>query len=144
MDVCCLCRPFDDLLQDRIYLEAEAVLSIASHCERGEWTLISSGAIDFELSKILDMDRLEQVQTIYNAAKERIVINSKAEQRAVVLQKYGFKPFDSLHLALAEEGSADVFLTTDKRLLKIANRIEINVKVENPIYWLMEMTAYEW
>jgi len=28
MDICCFNRPFDDLSQDRIYLEAEAVLSI--------------------------------------------------------------------------------------------------------------------
>ena len=29
MDVCCLGRPFDDLTQGRVYLEAEAVLSNA-------------------------------------------------------------------------------------------------------------------
>jgi len=48
MDVCCLGRPFDDLTQGRVYLEAEAVLSILSRCESGEWILLSSGAIDLK------------------------------------------------------------------------------------------------
>ena len=72
MDACCLNRPFDDLSQDRVYLEAEAVLSIISHCEEGKWALIASGAIDFELLKLSDMDRQEQVQMLYAAANERI------------------------------------------------------------------------
>jgi len=83
MDVCCLNRPFDDLSQDRVYLEAEAILSIASRCDKGSWSLMASGAIDFELSRITDMDRLWQVQTIYNLAKERVNITRQIEQRSV-------------------------------------------------------------
>ena len=143
MDACCLNRPFDDLSQDRVYLEAEAVLAIVSHCEKGDWILISSGAIDFELSRLSDMDRFEQVQVIYAAAKERINISPEAEQRAAILQQQGLKPFDSLHVALAEMCCADVFLTTDDRLIKIANRVKFNVKVSNPIIWIMEATEYE-
>ena len=143
MDVCCLNRPFDDISQDRVYLEAEAVLAIVSRCEKGDWVLISSGAIDFELSRLSDMDRLEQAQAIYAVAKERINISTEAEQRAAILQQYGLKPLDSLHVALAEMCCADVFLTTDDRLIKTANRVKFNIKVSNPIIWIMEVTAYE-
>ena len=141
MDCCCLGRPFDDLSQDRIYLEAEAVLSIISRCEKGEWTLIASGALDFELSRITDDDLLEQIHTIYSVARERVKISPDAEQRAAILQSQGLRPFDSLHVALAEKCNADIFLTTDARLLKVAIRENFHVRVENPTIWLMEVTA---
>ena len=100
MDCCCLSRPYDDLTQDRIYLEAEAVLSVVSRCEKSEWTLIASGALDFELSRITDKILFEQILSIYSVAKERVKISPTAEQRAAILQNYGLKPFDSLHVAL--------------------------------------------
>ena len=52
MDVCCLCRPFDDRTQDRIRIESEAVLTILSRCSE-DWILVGSEAIDFEVSSIL-------------------------------------------------------------------------------------------
>jgi hypothetical protein len=86
MDLCCLNRPFDDLSQDRVYLEAEAVLSIISRCEEGKWVLVSSGAIDFELLKLPDIDRLEQIQTLYSVASERIKLTEQTEKRAAFFQ----------------------------------------------------------
>ena len=71
MDVCCLNRPFDDLSQDKVYFEAEAVLSILFRCEKGEWKLISSGIIDYELAKLTDINRLERIQSLYNVATVR-------------------------------------------------------------------------
>ncbi|MCL1852591.1 MAG: PIN domain-containing protein [Peptococcaceae bacterium] len=143
MDVCCLNRPFDDLSQDRIYLEAEAILSIISHCEKGEWTLISSGIIEFELSKLSNSERLEQVQTLYAAASERIKLTEPAEKRAAFFQQNGLKPFDSLHLAVAEAAGVDALLTTDDRFLRMANRIDVKTKITNPVTWLMEVMKNE-
>jgi predicted nucleic acid-binding protein len=143
MDVCCLNRPFDDLTQDRVYLEAEAVLSIVSHCEKGEWTLLASGILDSEMSRHPNADRLAQVRTLYSAAREWVCLSEAAESRAAFFQKNGVKPFDSLHLALAETTEADVFLTTDDRLLKSANRIGAKVKTANPVSWLMEVMNNE-
>jgi predicted nucleic acid-binding protein len=139
MDVCCLNRPFDNLSQDRIYLEAEAILSIIHHCDRGEWTLVASGVIDHELSRLPDMDRLEQVHTLYAAASERVYLTEQAEKRAAFLSQNGIKQFDSLHLALAETSAVDVFLTTDDRLLRAAKRTAAKIKVANPVSWLMEV-----
>ena len=140
MDVCCLNRPFDDLSQDRVYLEAEAVLSIISHCEKGRWNLLASGIIEYELSKISDAARLEQVEALYAAAHERIALTTPMEALAVSFQASGLKPIDSLHLALAETINADVFLTTDDRLLRVANKLGLKIKVTNPVSWLMEVT----
>ena len=143
MDVCCLNRPFDDLSQDRIYLEAEAILSIIARCERGEWILMASGIIEYELSKMIDMDKSAQVQILYGAAHERIKLTEEAEQRAAFFQQNGLKPFDSLHLALAETNEADVFLTTDDRLLRSAAKLALRIKAANPVSWLMEVVKNE-
>ena len=70
MDICCFNRPFDDLSQDR-----------GHHCEKGKWVLVSSGAIDFELSKLPDIDRFEQIQTLYAVASNRIKLTEQAEVR---------------------------------------------------------------
>jgi predicted nucleic acid-binding protein len=143
LDNCCLNRPFDNLLQDRVYLEAEAILSIVSRCEEGEWELLGSGIIELELSKLTNTERLGQVQTLYSAARTRVIMTPWAESRAAFFQQKGVKPFDSLHLALAETGGADVFLTTDDRLLRSASKIELKTKVANPVSWLMEVTNNE-
>ena len=137
MDVCCLNRPFDDLSQDRIYLESEAVLAIISRCEKDSWVLVASGAIDFELSKMQDLDRLEQVRKLYSVAQIRIGLSADIEYRAAILQQHGVRPFDSLHVASAESCSADVLLTTDDRLIKVTNRIDLNVRVANPLHLLI-------
>ena len=57
LDVCCLNRPFDDQQQDRIRLEAEAVLLILSHIQAGDWQWISSEAMDFEIEQAPDSER---------------------------------------------------------------------------------------
>lgn len=140
LDNCCLNRPFDELSQDRVYLEAEAILSIISRCDQGEWELLGSGVIELELSKLVDEDRLERVRGLYSIAHTRITLTPEAESRAAFFQRNGIKPFDSLHLALAETGGADVFLTTDDRLLRAANKIELKIRAANPVSWLMEVT----
>lgn len=54
----------------------------------------------------------------------------------------GTTPFDSLHLAISEK-SAEVFLTTDIKLIKASKRIDLSVKVMNPIEFIVEVANYE-
>ena len=70
-----------------------------------------------------------------------MVPQSPAAERAAFLQKLGFDPFDALHLACAEEGGADVFLTTDDDLIRRARRRinEIRTRVMNPVSWYQEV-----
>jgi predicted nucleic acid-binding protein len=138
LDVCCLNRPFDDLSQDRICLEAEAVLTILSHCDRGDWHLAASHVIDVELSKLPDIDRFEKVKTLYAIAREFLSVTPQVEARAAFFRQNGIKVFDSLHLALADVHDVDVFLTTDDQLRRAAGKLSLNVIVQNPVSWLME------
>jgi predicted nucleic acid-binding protein len=57
--------------------------------------------------------------------------------RAEKLMELSFKFHDALHLAFAEARDADVFLTTDDRLLRKAKKYQsiLNLEVENPTIW---------
>lgn len=118
LDVCCLNRPFDDQTQDRIHLEAEAVLTILKYIEKKRWSMINSDAILYEVNKIPDPERKTKVQfTLFNA-KDYVQINEQILRRAKQIQQLGVKSFDALHIACAEASQADIFLTTDDKLLK--------------------------
>jgi predicted nucleic acid-binding protein len=143
LDNCCYNRPFDDLSQDRVYLEAETVMAIISYCERGEWTLVISGVVEYEAMQISDPVKLENVRELCTIAAERAVLTNEAVNRAAYFRQNGLHDFDSLHLAIAEASHADVFLTTDDKLLRAARRLDVNINVANPVIWLMEVLNNE-
>lgn len=140
LDVCCLNRPFDDRIQDRVRIESEAVLSILERCQGGSWILLGSEVTEIEISRIPDNDRRQRIKLLSSVTKSFIIVDNGIERRALELEKLGFKSFDALHIACAEKGKADVLLTTDDGLLHTAFKSKniINVKVENPVRWLME------
>jgi predicted nucleic acid-binding protein len=65
-------------------------------------------------------------------------------KRAEYFQLHGVKPLDSFHLAVAESAGVDVFLTTDRKFLNAAARLEPGVKIANPAEWIMEAINSEW
>ena len=143
LDNCCLNRPFDDLSQERVYFETEAILTIISRCINGEWELISSSVLDYEISKIPDLERLENVRKLCAVAKTNINLTEEMKSRAARFMEHGIKSFDSLHLAVSEIGGADIFLTTDDNLLRAAGKLELKIRIANPISWLMEVINNE-
>lgn len=142
LDVCCLSRPFDDHSQDRVCIEAEAILTILNRSRQGHWHLLNSEIIEFEISKIADDDKRQKVSILSSALQKFINVNDTVEKRAIELESVGIKPYDSLHIACAEYGKADVLLTTDDDLLRKASRGKrLNVRIENPVIWLMEVIS---
>jgi predicted nucleic acid-binding protein len=143
LDVCCLNRPFDNQAQNRVHLEAEAVISILERCQKSAWRLVSSEVIDLEVLKIPDPDRKNKVTLLTLSHRDYVIINKNIVQRASELESFGVFSYDALHIACAEHGKADVFLTTDDALLKKIKQIKIDIKlklkVENPLRWLMEV-----
>jgi predicted nucleic acid-binding protein len=138
LDACCLNRPFDDLTQTRIYLEAEAVILIIQQCQMGNWKLIKSEVLIAELSKTPDLEKLGAVQKLLDVATVKVKNSKETYQRAYAIKAMGFGTYDSFHIASAEKSKADVFLTTDDRLLNKAKQYSqaISVKVDNPVQWL--------
>lgn len=143
MDVCCLNRPFDDQTQDRIRIESDAVLAILSKCLSGQWHLMSSEVLDIEIENMQDKWKKIKVCELYKMAEEKIMLNDKIIKRAYEFREFGIKPFDSLHVASAEYSKADVFLTTDKNLLRAAGRLKLGIVTANPLNWFMEADENE-
>ena len=145
LDVCCLNRTLDNLEQFRIRMEAEAVTEIIQNCEDDKWILMNSDIIEFEVSQHSDSFKQQQVKSILNVANIYIQSTENIDLRAEQLMKLSFKFHDALHLAFAEMGNADIFLTTDDRLLKKAKQSQnlLSVEVENPTIWLMNILQTE-
>ncbi len=144
LDVCCLNRPFDNLEQERVQLESEAIMAILNRCESDRWQLINSDAIAQEVGQTPDIDKQRKLERILSIAKIYIGMNDQIETKAKNLIKKGFKIFDALHIASAESGNANIFLTTDDRLLRRARGdADITVEIKNPVQWLMNIIQRE-
>lgn len=141
LDTCSLNRPFDDQTQERIRLETESVMIILSRLQRKEWAWLGSQALEIEIDRAPDTDQRSRLKRIAGYVGQVVAIEQKELDRASELEKLGFGGFDAVHLACAESGKADIFLSTDDRLLKRAKRYakKIHVKVANPLDWLKEM-----
>jgi predicted nucleic acid-binding protein len=140
LDVCCLNRPFDDQSIDRIHLESEAIMLILKRFESVEWTWISSTVIDHEVDQTPDFERKRRVKTLLSLAHQVVLLTEEIIRRGDEIKQLGFGSYDALHIASAEAGEADVVLTTDDKLIRLAMRHlrEIKVLVSNPLQWLQE------
>jgi len=140
LDACCLSRLTDDQSQARIREEAEAVEVVLAGIRRGTVQLLSSEALDDEVSRNSSLERRMEAQTTLSLAVTNIEIDEAIALRAQSLFGLGYGPFDALHLAAAESAGADVLLTTDDRLLKRTTRKLGNplIPVRNPLSWIKE------
>ena len=140
MDVCCWNRPFDDQTQTRVHLEAEAVLAVVSEIERGHFQLLHSEVVDLEIANAPDLKRSKRLQALIPQHDRYVRCEPRIFARALALEQHGFAGVDALHLACAEAAGADMFLTTDDRLLRVAARQPdfLRVRVANPLAWMQD------
>ena len=141
LDVCCLCRPFDDQRIERNRLETEAISSIFERIGAGELHWISSEIVDEEIEKTPDIDHRKQLEKLTQWSREFVEIEFLDVSRIRTLMELGFKLYDSMHIVCAEKGNADILLTTDDRLLNRASQRsdDLDVQVANPVNWLREV-----
>ena len=85
-DVCCLNRPFDDQNQDRVHLEAEAVLSVLKQVDNGKWNLVSSDTVIYEIHKTTDEERRDRLLSINNRAQIHVTVDEKIFDRGFIIQ----------------------------------------------------------
>lgn len=102
---------------------------------------VSSAVLDVEISRNPDPERRYDAAALLAYANEVIVPVPADAARASALEDVGFGAFDALHLACAERGDVDVFLTTDDGLLRRARRHSplLRIRVENPVSWSQEV-----
>jgi hypothetical protein len=129
LDMCCLKRPFDDQSDARVQMETTAVVAILVLCLRGEQALFTSDALRFENSRNPNPERQEFAARALAQAGTNVPHTLALEQRAAVWQNAGIGLLDALHLASAEAGGADAFVTADDLLLKRAARVATALRV---------------
>ena len=138
LDVCCLCRPFDDQGQFIIRQEADSVQEILV-MSGNSIILIGSEMIDEEINRIGHIQKRELVMGTTQLMQEYIQIDESIKQRTMLLRSYGFHAADAIHIACAEKAQA-TFITTDKQILQTAekNKLLLQCSVFHPTIWLME------
>ncbi len=140
LDNCCYNRPFDDLRQEKNNLEAQAIKLIIDKYWKDEFEIYTSDALVIEMNNIKDQIKKAKVLEVYNKLNLiNIPFSNNIIKRASELRKYNIKNMDSLHIAYAESSNIDYFITTDKLLINASSRANLNVKVINPISFIMEV-----
>lgn len=122
-------------------MESEAILIIMNRMYAGEWEWIGSEVLVAELENTPDIERRIYLTELAAGVHTSILLTEIEINRANELERLGFKSFDAMHIACSETATADVFLTTDDKLLKKSEsgRDNINVKIANPLSWLTEV-----
>jgi len=133
-------RPFDDQGQARIRFEAEAFLSILEKTMAGEVSIISSSVLAYENSMSPFPDRKERVSGYVALASQTVKTSEAIRKRAIVFEQAGFDSLDAMHLACAEFGGAEYFITCDDSIIKKAkkDRKSVSLSVCSPLEFLIE------
>ena len=143
-DCCCYNRPFDDQSQQRIHDESEAILSLINRAVACGDTILDSSILRLEIDRIGDPVKKAKVQQLHRIASEVVAYAPEIRHRAEEIRQMSeIHEMDSLHLASAEFGSADVFLTTDMKLIKSCRRAGGHMRVMNPVSYLAEVIEHD-
>lgn len=141
LDCCCLQRPLDDQTQPRIKVEAEAVLVILAAVQAGDVVLLNSEALEYEIARIPNARRRNEVLAMLALAKERLKLTKESVTLAESLESVGIMAMDALHLSLASTAKADFFCTCDDSLLRKGQAIVgLNCKVVSTLDLILEIT----
>ena len=139
LDNCCFNRPFDDQTQERIHLESEAILMILKRGQIGEYRIVGSDILKLEIERMHDEVKKYRVRELYNVVGENVIYTEAIKKRAQeIMEQSNIRSFDSMHIASAETANADVMLTTDDKLEKMASKLQLKIRVMNPLKFAWE------
>ena len=138
LDVCTLCRPFDNQNLMRIRLETDAYFIILQSIQRKKYEMIVSPVQFNEIESIEDIKEKIQVLELLNVYGSQpgfdlVSIRNRAEH----LFTFNFGIADAVHLAFAEQ-SSDYFITCDDKLIKRSRRTKLDLEVFNPVEFCMK------
>lgn len=118
LDLCCFNRPYDDQTQPRIRFETAAKLILQQKVRDGECRLLWSATLDFECSNNPYEEHRLAIEKWRHMAERVVLATDVVIDQAKQLAKQGIGNYDALHVASAIDGGAELFVTTDDRLLK--------------------------
>lgn len=139
LDNCMFNRPFDDQSHIRIRLEAEAKLYIQQQIRQGQFELVWSYILEFENAQNPYRDRQQAIQAWKKIAVVDIEESPSLLRTAQLLLAQGVKTKDALHVACAVESQAAFFLSTDDKLLRKLQTLNL-ITALNPMDYIKELT----
>ncbi len=92
LDNCCFDRPYDNVRDDMVRMEAEAIISIISRCENGEWELCGGDILLDEIANTPDLVKKQKILLLCHAAVDHIDITAGIVMRAKEFERMGIKP----------------------------------------------------
>ena len=138
MDICVLCRPFDDQSALRIRMETDAYYLIMASIYSGRFLPVVSPVHYAEAESISELHEQGQLMELLRRLDNCQLFNmDNINIRADQLIAMGFGIADAYHLACAEM-KADVFISCDDLLLKKAAMKKIAVKAYNPVEFALK------
>lgn len=135
LDVCVLCRSFDDQQYLRVRLETAAVDLVMERVKTGDYELYYSPAHRFEIAAFdepYERGEVRDFLLIWGINAEKHVALRPVRHRADELVRKGFSYGDAVHTAFAEALKAS-FITCDDKLIKLCRRHKIAVWCGTPV-----------
>jgi predicted nucleic acid-binding protein len=132
LDVCTLCRPYDDQTLLPIRLETDAYYLIMSHVDQGKYVAVASPVHFAEVADIDDIYQRIELEQLLGRCSAKATYSAIVGERARNLVKCRIGVADAAHVAFAE-GSADIFITCDKDLIRRCRTSHVKIEVCSPL-----------
>ncbi|MCZ7392558.1 MAG: PIN domain-containing protein [Candidatus Methanoperedens sp.] len=135
LDTCAWCRPFDAPSSKRVLEESNAIPEILRRVDAGEFEIIDSSVLLAEISMIAPKLKEEAVLSfVKHVARRHAIVNDAVERLASdIMRACSIGALDALHLAIAIENKAELFITTDDVILNKTRCIsKYKITVKNP------------
>jgi predicted nucleic acid-binding protein len=133
LDICTLCRPFDDQSRMRIRLETNAYYLILQTLQDARYVMVVSAVHFAEANAIRDAEERREIIVVLErlgTAAECDLAATRARAEDLYFRKFGIA--DAAHVAFAE-ATADFFISCDERLIRKCRREKVTVTTMNPV-----------
>lgn len=138
LDVCALCRPFDDQSFVRVRMESDAVKLILQTIRDGLLKLALSPVHYREINDITDVIERSELLCVINSLGCQVPVDPfEARKQAEFLSHHGMGVADAAHVAFAEAVGAD-FITCDDKLLKKCHKLGLPLWYGDPLQYCIK------
>ena len=138
LDTCCYGRLFDEQESSDIRLETNAIVRVQQEIENGNFELAWSFALERENAKNPYEKRRIAIAPWKHLAAVDVGMDAGIFRMGLVIEKYGIRTMDALHIACAINAGCQFFLTTDKKVL---NKRVKGIRILDPLSFVQKMEA---
>jgi len=142
LDYNCFQRAFDDPRQIKIQIEALACEGIFKKAEKRQVKLVWSFMHEDENFLCPLLERKLEVTRLSSLCKIRCHANNTIYELAKSYQlNANLSAKDAVHLSCAVSLNAKFFLTCDDELIKRSKRLNLAIRVMNPVEYIREVES---